>query len=596
MTISILNYGYQYDLPSDIQLNIEMVSPILSKGGSMSLPISLPLTKNNRMLLSYPDRLDIYNIATGHNHYGLQDNVPVLVKQGSWQQEATMSITSCSDTSIEVTLYFNESNIWSTMEDVTLPKAMGDLHFGDKPTSEADIPNKRSALFASPGLYDHMVPMGISASEMDTWLQSHDFVVAPLYTKDGWLNELACVDRHVYGSSGQDYLYENPLTGVYTSDVGKRFFRLKAEYPWYTTSALKGKTSPVYMSSGVRVVGYQNKNQHLYCTGFLRLDVVLRQIFSHLGYTLQYDFTTSWPYATIDGEQTLERLWNKIIVLNNTMDAIWPGCIYYSTLVPEVSCKEFILAVQAQFGVVFSAQPGTKNIIMRFSETIIKQYTQIQKIEDYHDKQINFLTSPDYSPSDGMDKVDGPDYSDECKADSLKDISLLSHISALNSDNLPSFILDGVCQRTTTTVIDGVDSTKSNKCPIAFGICTQSRESIVYSPGVDTTHYYTPVILNYDDLYSRDWTQRQLYINNKEDGLYKELNTIYNGAFSEGNCDTVTISKMLSMYELANIDFSVPYIIQGRLCWLLSIQYKMENKNKQQATMKFAAPRKRLQN
>ena len=86
MTISILNYDYQYDLPSDIQLNIEMASPILSKEGSMSLPVSLPLTKNNRGLLGIPDRLDIYDISTGNSHYGFTNDIPILVKQGSWQQ------------------------------------------------------------------------------------------------------------------------------------------------------------------------------------------------------------------------------------------------------------------------------------------------------------------------------------------------------------------------------------------------------------------------------------------------------------------------------------------------------------------------------
>ena len=589
MTISILNYDSQYDLPSDIQLNIEMVSPILSKGGSMSLPISLPLTKNNRKLLGLIDRLDLYDISTGNSHYGFIIDTPVLVKQGSWQQEATMIITGCTETTAEVTLYFKESNIWSMMEEVTLPDAMEDLHFGDKPTSEEDIPIKRDGLFSgNPNLYDHMVPFGINASEMDLWLQEHDFVVAPLYTKDGWLNELACVKRTAYDDGTP---FERPLQGYITSSATELLWRLKAQYPWYTTSALKGKSSPIY--SDERIIGYENTNQHLYCTGFLRLDVVLRQIFSHLGYTLYYDFTTSWPYATTDDGPSLEKLWNKIIVLNNTMDAIWPGCMYYSALVPEVSCKEFILCIQAQFGVNFSMQPGTKNVVMRFSEAVIKQPIQIQKIEDFHDKQITFQTSPDYNPSDGMDKVNNPDYSDECKSDSLKDVNLVLNGSAsATSDNLPSFILDGVCQRTSRTITDGEDATKSSECPIAFGICTPSLYEITYYQD----RYYTPRIKNYDMLYARNQIQRRLYINSKEDGLYKELNTIYNAVFSEGNCDTVTISKMLSMYELANIDFSVPYIIQGRLCWLLSIQYKMENKNKQQVTMKFAAPRKRIPN
>lgn len=592
MIIALSDTGERFDLPLDIKLNIEIKSPVFSKAGAMSLPVSLPLTDKNRRLLQFPDRLDMYD--SKEEAIRAIPDISVIVTQGSWQQVATMSISGCSEEAMESTLYFNESNIWSKLDTITVPQTMAGLRFGNIP-EEGQEEYYRAQLLEQ--FYDYMIPPYLSGSDLNNWLKEHDFIVAAMKTKDGWLNEPACVDRYIFiGTTGEIILRQESMFKqcTYGEKIYKMLF-LKSEFDWYTTSECYGKTSPIYnASSGLyrRKVGYKNKNKHLYCTGFLRLDVVLKQIFNYLGYTLEYDFETYWPYKQ-DG---FEVIWNQIVVLNNTMDAIYPGFMPYSALVPEVTAKEFIAAVQAQFGVVFILQSDNKTVKMQFTEKILKLFGQTRQLTATRDKQISFNASPDYMPIDEMDKIKAPEYL-ETQCESLKDGYCVhngidpSTIDDYRPGNIFSFELDGVCQRTTTTRVGDTDETKKNECPLAFGVCTN-----VYDTRIDVMERKYCSILN-DYIYV--WSRRSaagvgdpdpLSINTAEDGIYRELNTEYN-LISE-NSDLITITTVLSSLDVNQFDFSIPYIIQGRLCWPAKLQFELENSDEQHVTIEFIAGRK----
>lgn len=589
MIIALLETGSKFDLPLDLKLNIEMASPIFSKAGSMSLPVSLPLTDKNRKLLQFPDHLDIYDSEEAAIR-AIPD-ISVIVTQGSWQQVATMCISGCSDEAVEATLYFNESNIWSKLDAVTVPQTMADMHFGNIPGPFDDIEYYRTQLIAQ--FYDYMVPPYIYGDDLNNWLKNHDFIVAAMKTKDGWLNEPACVKRYVTGDVEDRTLHEELMTlqKTYGEDTYK-MVRLKSEFEWYTTTECYGKKKPeVYdHSTSTWMVGYKNKNKHLYCTGFLRLDVVIKQIFNYLGYTLNYDFSTYWPYWP-DG---LEVKWNQIVVLNNTMDAIYPGYMPYSALVPEVSAKEFISAVQAQFGVVFMLQPDNKTVKMQFTEKILKLFSKTRKLGAMRDKQITFNSSPDHMPIDDMDKIKTPEYLYDSWCESLRDGYCVE--GAMDPTTIDfdygecfSFELDGVCQRTTTTRVGDTDETKTSECPLAFGVCTQ-----MYSTDISfMEHIYNSILIDYMDVWSRESPVMeeydQLYVNKTDYGVYRELNTEYN--IIAENSDRVTITTVLKTLEANHFDFTTPYIIQGRLCWPTKLQYELENSDKQHVTIEFIAGR-----
>ena len=207
MIITLLESGSKFDLPLDLKLNIEIASPVFSKAGAMSLPVSLPLTDNNRRLLQFPDRLDMYD--SEEEVIRAIPDISVIVKQGSWQQVATMSISGCSEEAVESTLYFNESNIWSKLDAVTVPQAMAGLRFGEIPEYGAEE-YYRTQLIAQ--FYDYMIPPYLSGSNLNNWLKEHDFIVAAMKTKDGWLNEPACVKRYVTGNIDNWTLHEELMT------------------------------------------------------------------------------------------------------------------------------------------------------------------------------------------------------------------------------------------------------------------------------------------------------------------------------------------------------------------------------------------------
>lgn len=589
MIIALSDTGERFDLPLDIKLNIEIASPVFSKAGAMSLPVSLPLTDNNRRLLQFPDRLDMYD-SEEEAIRAIQD-ISVIVSQGSWQQVATMSISGFSEEAVECTLYFNESNIWSKLDAVTVPQAMAGLRFGDIPEPGQEE-NYRAQLLEQ--FYDYIVPPNTGSSdEFNEWLKAHDFIVAAMKTKDGWLNEPACVKRYLNWATG--LLYEE-LIAKQCTHRGETYkiVRMRSEFDWYTTSACYGKKSPQFSSdsTGMLMVGYQNKNKHLYCTGFLRLDVVIKQIFNYIGYTLEYDFTTYWPYNLQRG---METIWNRIVVLNNTMDSIYPGFMPYSALVPEVTVKEFIAAVQAQFGVVFILQPDNRTVKMQFTEKILKLFSQTRQLTDISDKQVSFRSSTDYKPIDEMDKIKAPKYDWNAKCDSFKDgWCVVTGTDPSDDDawdgNCYSFELDGVCQRTTTYYIGGANETKTAECPLAFGICDEA-----YSSGIQyqDAQYYYGVLVDYIMVWSRksqEWEEMdQLYINTQY-GINIEFNTEYN--IIAEDCDRVTITAVLTMLEINHFDFTTPYIIQGRLCWPAKLQFELENSDEQHVTIEFIAGRK----
>ena len=590
MIITLLESGSKFDLPLDLKLNIEIASPVFSKAGAMSLPVSLPLTDNNRRLLQFPDRLDMYD--SEEEVIRAIPDISVIVKQGSWQQVATMSISGCSEEAVESTLYFNESNIWSKLDAVTVPQAMAGLRFGEIPEYGAEE-YYRTQLIAQ--FYDYMIPPYLSGSDLNNWLKEHDFIVAAMKTKDGWLNEPACVKRYVTGNIDNWTLHEELMTKQCTHEGRSyKMVRMKSEFEWYTTTACYGKKKPqVYdYSTSTWMVGYRNKNKHLYCTGFLRLDVVIKQIFNYLGYTLEYDFDTYWRYNFSDG---FEVIWNQIVVLNNTMDAIYPGFMPYSALVPEVTAKEFVAAVQAQFGVVFTLQSDNKTVKMQFTEKILKLFAKTNKLASFRDKQISFNATPDYMPIDEMDNIKAPEYLYDAWCESFRDgycVGAGIDPTTIDYDygECFSFELDGACQRTTTSRVGDTDETKTSECPLAFGVCTN-----VYNSGIDIMEYkYYSALIDYIYVWSRQSPEMEepdsLYINTTGYGIYRELNTEYNTISEHG--DRIILTTVLTTLEVNQFDFTTPYVIQGRLCWPIKLQFELENSDEQHVTIEFIAGRK----
>lgn len=507
MIIIIQSTGDILDIPSNVSLNIELSSPIFGDMASGTLPLTLPSSDTNRKALSFPDRLDIYQDGEFRQ---IQDTI-VIVKQGSFQQTGRLSISSYSEEGIECVIDFSESNFLTKLEDITLPQVMAGLIFGNVPPQGANLTPYRNQL------------------------------VETLY---------------------QDYEYE--ASGSFYRGEGAIEFWLTKQNDKATW--LEGKDfiiSPVSTEKD----GWLNEAQnYLYTSPFLRLDYVLHRIFEYIGTELSIDLDSLNDCIKVKGEQ----LWKSIVVLNNTMDALYPGCIYYSSLVPDISCKDFLRAVKSQFGVSFILN-NDFSVRMVFNKYILNNYTA-NNLEYYRNKQIAFNTPLEYSPDEGLSSIDKP------------------------GENGIYLELEGVCQRTTYSKIENEDATRDTKCPLTFA---------VYDV------YFIPPHDQHDDYY----TARMVLIdsipyfhtnhpNDIRDLSYHPLNycgnntvTFYDYTNNEmlqiiDSIETVTISKTITIDELRKFDFCVPYVLNGRLCWPVKLQYTLENALKQNISLELIAPRK----
>ncbi len=556
MIIAIQSTGVTLDLQADIKLNIEMTSPIFSNAGSMSLPISLPLSSHNRRALNFPDRLDIYD--SGEDDIRAIKDIDVIVTQGSLQQLATMSISGCSESSVEVTLYFNESNIWSKIADMTLPQVMAGMHYGDIPPTDKDIEDYREKLYKDLKNDIHTYPIfkdlrednlrqgDISyeewekmLSERAEWFKNRDFFMAPIYTEDGWLNK--------------------------TGQMGRL----------------------------IQTTGY------LYITAFLRLDYILHKIFEKAGYSLTIDFDT---FRKSENDNHFEDQWHSIVVLNNTMDALYPGCMYYSALVPEITCKEFLMAVQAQFGCAFVIQ-SDMSYKMIFTEGILTRKSVSIDAPQYVYQQTTFNSSPGTSITDNIEKSERGNMIFESLPDTPFNSDYIS--GAGGWDDYPkihTIALNGVCQRTTTTITENDDTTKSKKCPLIF---VRADFAIVYITNYDqldrpgTSEGTYPAIrkpyieLLREPLHDTEDISLDIvpyyFSSYEENPLFVLLNKAYS-TISE-NCDRITITSIMSISDLISFDFMQPLIIKGRFCWPVKVQYEMTNSSVQQVSLELISPR-----
>ena len=78
--------GEALDLPSDFSIEIEDSNPIYNERGSQSIPATVPTTRRNNRILSFPARIDA----------GIDPNNPERIAQiqdGAYIRRGAMNIT-----------------------------------------------------------------------------------------------------------------------------------------------------------------------------------------------------------------------------------------------------------------------------------------------------------------------------------------------------------------------------------------------------------------------------------------------------------------------------------------------------------------------
>lgn len=100
---------------------------------------------------------------------------------------------------------------------------------------------------------------------------------------------------------------------------------LNGEFVFGTPQTIKREDSEIQLPAGC------------YITPFIRANYLLKRLFAHFGYTLEDNFFTR------------TRPFDKMVLLNNTCDAIVNGRIRLTDLVPDVTCGELLDVFRKKF-------------------------------------------------------------------------------------------------------------------------------------------------------------------------------------------------------------------------------------------------------
>jgi len=272
--------GEALDLPSDFSIEIEDSNPIYNERGSQSIPATVPTTRRNNRILSFPARIDA----------GIDPNNPERIAQiqdGAYIRRGAMNITEAGKKEgITFNVGFDNSTAYAKWQ----KKKLSEL---------SNLPTY------TPDLSQQGYPIDLLLDELYRIYQKpdpqkDDFAVFPL-----------AVNNESTGSDKDKKIYWEVL-----NLVGSRGL----EQPTKVKRLINGEITEVSVPEGYMV------------SPFLRVWRILELIFADMGLTLVTN-----PFA-----QSLEL--SRLVVLNNAADSCCRASIRYADLMPDSTVEEFLNA------------------------------------------------------------------------------------------------------------------------------------------------------------------------------------------------------------------------------------------------------------
>lgn len=284
------------DLPRDYSLEWDIISPIFNERGSQTAPLTLPATPHNRRLLCHPGRID------AAIRRDVRDGV---FADGVFVRRCKINLVGVGDDGIEISLGTDESLMYAEWADMKLREIPGLPVYtpeGNDPLgmliSLMNVCYRREA-----ELDYHVFPVAV---EFDEPADDAGTDAIPVCTV---LNETYRDD-----------------TVRHTGDlIGTMLY--SAERTVAVGDSAKGNTVRVPRGYGI--------------TPFLKVGRFLHILFDCYGYSLADN--------VFDTDPQLKRL----VILNNTADAIVTGTLSYADLLPDCTINEFLDSLKAHFGAVF---------------------------------------------------------------------------------------------------------------------------------------------------------------------------------------------------------------------------------------------------
>ncbi|HCC51128.1 MAG TPA: hypothetical protein DEQ30_02990 [Porphyromonadaceae bacterium] len=305
--------GEIFDLPADYIIESTKTNPVFTPKGSQTVPISFPPTGKNKRLTGNAHRIDKADRP--------EATIKVLVESGPVQQAGLLAIQSASGSLISANIGWDESEMYASMKKTMLP------NIPDLPVYSADgatLDEKREQILSHlKDVMNGQIPA--------------DYAIFPLILK-----------KETAGENDREYLEIINDTFISTNEEFGEILPSNGSIGGFRAKEHR-IINRVYDSE---VIPFDVPQ----CYGmspFLYVSKVLELIFKSYGFSLENNPFCDHPQLS------------KLVVLNNTMDAVITGNIFYRDLMPDVSVEEFLNALKNKFGLTYFVNSNTRSV--RFS-------------------------------------------------------------------------------------------------------------------------------------------------------------------------------------------------------------------------------------
>ncbi len=328
-----------FDLGDD-KITIERTNPLLNEQGSLSLTYPITRTKKNDYLLNFPsqfERLKKYDIKTNVN-----------IRAGLLNENATLQMTSVDSEKIEATFLLYESTFYQKIKDIKLPVVFEgkERWFDDKNVNiNTRISNivklLKNKIFSHADLKDDftlfpVIAKGDTAFDRSTY-KNYNGLPSAVVEKIDFINEC-----------GFDHPGRNESVP---------WFRPETEYT-YKDANDNDITVPIGYGASI----------------FFRYGYILREVFKFFGFELAeniFDFNNKF---------------RRIVVVNNTQDAIMLGYIKEDQCIPDITINDFFEFIRENLNADFFIDIPSKNAKIVYFDDVLNSIPDIDLSKFMHEE------------------------------------------------------------------------------------------------------------------------------------------------------------------------------------------------------------------
>ena len=307
--------GETFDLPPDYVIEAEKNNPLFTTKGSKTVPIHFPNTDNNRKLLLNTDRLD--------RRERPDTTFPVVIETGAMQQSGLMAISAPFNAGIG----FDESEMYNQMTTMKLR----DIPLLKDPVNHPQFHRTGAGNTLDDKVTDLVNHLNqVMKEEVDT-----DYFVFPVVLDLQLVEREDETDAKYFTMLNQAHLIAGQKAGLFASEAReiKRY--------------IEGEEVIIQAPKGYGV------------SPFIKVWKVLEIIFEYYGFTIKEN-----PFKE-------HRQLKKLVVLNNVIDSILTGTLYYKDMMPDITIQQFLDGLYNKFGLLYYLNSNSKTVSLKFLKDII---------------------------------------------------------------------------------------------------------------------------------------------------------------------------------------------------------------------------------